>query len=60
MENHGTVEPEGDMIQLLFESITLAALLRIDHPGQLVLAVDLKWRGENMCCNSRKKQRSEK
>ena len=56
----GRLSQKGDMIQLSFESITLAAVLRIDHPGQLVLAVDLKWRGENMCCNSRKKQRSEK
>lgn len=56
----GRLSQKGDDIQLLFESITLAAVLRIDHPGQLVLAVDLKRRGENMCCNSRKKQRSEK
>lgn len=34
------------MIQLLFESITLAAVLRIDYPGQLVLAVDMKYRGK--------------
>ena len=35
-------------------------MLRIDYPGQLVLAVDMKYIRENTCCNTSKKQRSEK
>ena len=35
-------------------------VLRIDYPGRLVLAVDMKYIRENICCNSSKKQRSEK
>lgn len=44
------------MIQLLFESITLAAVLRIDYPVAVSAGSRHEVQRENICCNSSKKQ----